>query len=1163
MKICRPIRDRAVRFIGLLSLALLLPLTSFAQAPTAELSGAVTDSTGAAVSGARITVTNEDTGIPTATRSNQLGLFTVPLLPPGHYRVLVQQSGFRSIERTGLTLHVDAKVDLALSLEIGAVNDTVTVTGEAPLLETSQSSQGAVIDNAKIVNLPLNLRDPFTLAALTPGVQPGGGFFIPRVFQEQAFQTDFSVNGGVSYQNDILLDGTSNTVTGHGQLAMTPSVDAIQEFKVETSNYSAEFGRSGGGIINIVTKSGTNELRGTVYEFLRNRDLDANDFFNNRAGIRRPPFVFNQYGFTVGGPVLIPKAYNGRNRTFFFFGFEGARARRASFNAESVPTAAMRQGDFSGLQTAAGQAISIFNPFSTRASGSGFVRDPFPGNVIPAAMQDRVALNVSKYYPLPNQTGALASNNYLVNASQRNDLDTLQWRIDHNISASNRLFVRMSHDKMTDVEPNYYGNIANDSNTYSGSTQPDWHASIGDTHAFGPGALLDLRAGYARNGFDRRPISAGFDPTQLGFPAGLARSAQVLYFPSFQPAGYSGVGARANDLFFLGADTYSFLPQVTLIRGRHAVKIGGDFRSLRHNTFNAAGPVGSYAFSRAFTQGPDPLRSTLTAGDAYASMLLGALSGGSAQVKAYTSWQTRYFAGYVQDDVKVSSRLTLNLGLRYDYETPRVERFNRLSWFNYDALNPIGPQVGLPGLKGGLEFAGVNGDPRGWNNPDRNNFAPRFGFAYRAAKNTVLRGGYGITYLPGGTNENGYGAGQEGFSVTSPLTNSVDGGLTPFTLLANSFAAGLIQPTGSAQGLVTELGQSVRGDPRWIRTGYMQQWNLNVQRELPGHILLEAAYVGSRGVKIPVSFQMDQLPDRYLALGSHLLDQVTNPFYGIVTAGTLSQPTVTRGQLLRPYPQFTGVSFAQNDAGSSIYHAFELRVEKRLSQGFSLLASYTKSKFISDTDSLKAFVGTDFSPGNQDNNNRRLERALAPQDVPQRLVVSYVYELPFGKGKALLNGGSRLVSGVVGGWTVTGISSFQSGRPLAITTSTNNTNSYGGGSRPNNSGQSAELSGSQRTLSRWFNTSVFTQPDPFTFGSTGRTLPDVREAGIANFDFSTQKNFNVTERLRVQFRGELFNIFNTPQFGRPGQSLGTPQFGVISNQANAPRQIQFGLKALF
>ncbi|MCC6539899.1 MAG: carboxypeptidase regulatory-like domain-containing protein, partial [Bryobacterales bacterium] len=644
------------RFASLLFCASL----AFAQAPTAELTGTIRDASGAVVPHAQVAAANEDTGFKREATSNELGYYTVPLLPPGLYRMTVRKEGFRAVERKGLRLHVNDRVTLDYSLEVGAVAETLSVTAETPLLQVEQASRGALIDNAKIVNLPLNGRNPFSLAALAPGVQPGGGFFTARVFQEQVNQSNFVANGGASFQNDILLDGTSNVVAGHGQLAMTPSVDAIEEFKVQTSNYSAEYGRSGGGIINIVTKSGTNQFHGTAYEFLRNKVLDAGNFFNNSANIPRQPFVYNQYGFTAGGPAYIPKLYDGRNRTFFFVSYEGVKVRRSRFFSGTVPTEAMRRGDFNELRTATGQPILIYNPFSTRQQGAGYVRDLFPGNMIPASMRDPVAVNASKYIPLPNQQTPTVARNYIANASQANNLGMFQWRADHNFSSVNRMFVRLSYDKQEDNAPNFYGNIAGEPNTYSYSMQPDWHATVSDTHSFGPGTLLDVRAGFARNGFDRRPRSAGFDPTELGFPAALARTAQELYFPTFSVGNYSGVGARANDKFILGADTYSLVPQLTLIRGRHTMKIGGDFRALRHNTFNAASPVGTYNFSTAFTQGPDPLRSSLVAGDAYASMLVGATASASAAVRASISYQTVYAAGYFQDAIKVNSRLTLN-----------------------------------------------------------------------------------------------------------------------------------------------------------------------------------------------------------------------------------------------------------------------------------------------------------------------------------------------------------------------------------------------------------------------------------------------------------------------------------------------------------------------
>jgi hypothetical protein len=1144
-------------------LVLLLAAVLTAQAPTAELTGTISDVSGAVVPNAEVTATNEETGFTRKVSSNELGFYTVPLLPPGIYRMSVQKEGFRSVERKGLRLHVSDKVTLDYALEVGALAETVSVSAETPLLQTEQASQGAVIDNSKIVTLPLNGRNPFSLAALAPGVQPGGGFFTARVFQEQVNQGNFIANGGASFQNDILMDGTSNTVAGHGQLAMTPSVDAIEEFRVQTSNYSAEYGRTGGAIINIVTKAGTNQLRGTAYEFLRNKVLDAGNYFNNAAGIERQPFVYNQYGITSGGPVYLPKIYDGRNRTFFFVSYEGVKVRRARFFNGTVPTEAMRTGNFNDLRSAAGQPILIYNPFSTRRQGSGYIRDIFPGNTIPASMHDKVGVNASQYIPLPNQQTPTVARNYIANASQANNLTMWQWRGDHNLSSNNRIFVRLSKDKQEDIAPNFYGNIAGEPNTYSYSAQPDWHATVSDTHNFGAATLLDVRAGFARNGFDRRPKSAGFDPTELGFPSALRQSAQELYFPTFNVGGYSGVGSRANDKFILGADTYSLVPQLTVIRGRHTMKIGGDFRAFRHNTFNASSPVGTYAFAAGFTQGPDPLRSSLTAGDGFASMLLGTMGSATAQVRASISYQTLYSAGYFQDDIKVNSKLTLNLGLRYDYEGPRTERFNRLSFFDYDAINPVGQSIGLPDLRGGLQFVGVDGNPRGWSDPDRNNFGPRFGFAYQPFAKTAIRGGYGLTYLPGGTSNSGYGAGQDGFSVATSEIATEDGGLTPFTLLSNAFSRGLDQPSGSSLGMRTLLGQGVAGYPRWVRTGYMQQWSFNIQRELPGQFHVEAGYVGSRGVKLPVSFQLNSLPDQYLSLRQSLLDQVPNPFASVVSSGALTRPTTTRGQLLRPYPQFTGVNFPQSAAGSSSYHSFQFSVQRRYSNGLSLTAAYTNAKLISDTDGLKSgsWIPGEVSVGAQNPNDLRMERAVAPQDVSQRLVFNYIYDLPFGKGKALLSG-NRIASALAGGWTITGITTLQKGRPLNLT-APNNTNSYGGGSRPNNNGQSAALPSGDRTLRRWFNTSVFSQPEPFTFGTTGRTLPDVREPGITNFDFSVHRTFSLLESLRLQFRAEFFNALNTPQFGRPNGAFGNVLFGVINSQANSPREIQFGLKLIY
>lgn len=796
--------------------------------------------------------------------------------------------------------------------------------------------------------------------------------------------------------------------------------------------------------------------------------------------------------------------------------------------------------------------------FTSRAVAGRFVRDPFPGNRIPANLLDPAALKVAAYYPKANQAGLPLSgaNNFIANGSDRLDLDIMQWRVDHAFSERNRAFFRVARSVLDVEDPNFFGNLAT-SSAFGPNVNTDWHATVSDTHTFGAGTVLDVRAGYARNLEDRAPRSAGFDLTSLGLPATFNQQVRLRYFPSFQISGMSQVGPCACSPFKVGNDTYSFAASLSLIRGRHNLKLGADLRAIRHNSPPFGGMSGTFTYNQAFTQGPDPLTSTATAGFGFASFLLGAGTG-SVPLPSAISYQNRYYAGFIQDDIQLTRKLTINVGLRYDYEAPRTERFNRMAFFNPTVPSPIAAQVNMPNLAGGLDYVAVNSNPRGWTEPDRNNFGPRFGFAYQAFSKTVLRGGYGLTYLPNGTSFNAYGAGQEGFSATTTLVSTIDV-VTPETLLRNAFADGLIQPVGSSLGSRTLLGQNISGNLRKLRVGYIQQWSLDLQRELPGGILVEAGYIGSRGVGLPITFQLNQLPDQYLGLGTRLLDLVSNPFSAVVSSGILSRPTVQYGQLLRPFPHFQGIQFGDREAGMSTYHGFQLRVEKRFSMGFSLLGAYTNSKLISNTDSRKAFVG-DVVTGVQNSNNLQLERSVAPQDISQRLVANYIYELPLGKGKRWSGGRAGLL---IGGWSLSGITTLQTGRPLGIRTAANNTNSFGGGSRPNNNGSTAYLSASERTIDRYFNTAVFSQPAPFTFGTTGRTLPDVRDPGMIQFDFSTHKTFDIKERIDLQFRVEFFNLFNRPQFGPPGTLLGSPQFGVISSQINSPRQIQFGLKLIY
>jgi hypothetical protein len=1131
-----------------------------AQTVPAQLTGTVTDASHAAIPDAVVTATNIHTGVKVHRPTNSLGLYTITDLEPGTYQLQVQKDGFRTFVRSNIELSVSQVARLDVAMTVGQVTESVEVAGAAPLLQAEEASVGGVVDNTKVSNLPLNGRDPYALIALLPGAQPQGLFFTPRVLQEPSIQTNFTVNGGADFTNEILIDGTPNVVSEHGQLAFTPSEDSVQEFRLLSSTYSAEYGRSGGAVVLIASKGGTNQFHGTLYEFLRNTKLDANDFFNNRSGVARQPYIFNQYGGAVGGPVWLPHVYNGHNKTFFFFSFDGSKVRQAKSDLDTVPTTLQRIGDFSQTFNAQGQQIVIYDPYTTQQTSAGaYLRTPFPDNKIPANRLDPTALRVSSYYPPANLPGQRFTNvgNFVSTASQADNLNVYQGRVDHYFSENNHLFARYSHDVQSDVPANFFHNIAT-SYSFGPSAQPDNSATLSDTHVFSPNLLLEVHAGYTSNGFNRSSESAGFDLTQLGLPAALNSQFQVQEFPSFSISGMAIVGPFGTARFLLNSEVRSTGATLTYIHGRHNLRVGADWRVYLMDAYFGGSAAGSFSFNAAFTQGPNPAASSTVAGIGFASFLLGTTASGSATNHARETFANKYYAGFVQDDFHVSNKLTLNLGLRYDYETARTDRFNELSIFNPSVINPIGQQVGLPNLRGGLQYAGVGGIPREQGDPDRNNFGPRFGFAYNVTPKTVIRGGYGILYLPNGTEHNA-STGQDGFSVTTTQLAST-AGFTPVNLLSNPFPNGLLQPTGSSQGLITLLGQSPGGFVRHMPVPYAQQFNLNIQRQLPGGILLEAAYVGSRGVDIPITYSLNQLPDQYLSMGNALLQPVTNPFSGVVTSGTLSTPTITANQLLRPFPQYTGVTYPQLPGGSSTYHSLQLRAERRFSAGLTVLGAYTKSKFISNVYSENGFAG-DVVASVQDSNNLKLERSLSPQDVAQRLVISSVYNLPFGQGKRWLNSTHGMAAKLVEGWRMSGIATLQSGEPLYLTTSVNSINGFTLASRPNNNGQSAKLS--NPTPSAWFNTSVFSLPAPFTYGTTGRTLPDVRSAGAHNLDFSLIKDTRIRESTRMEIRAEVFNLLNTPQFGLPGTTLGAAGFGVITSQVNPPREVQLALKLLF
>jgi hypothetical protein len=1129
-----------------------------AQTITASLGGTVVDPSGGAVPGARIHIVNTNTNVETVLLSGGQGEFLAPSLPPGSYSVRVEAAGFKVAQRTGLVLDVAQAARIEMRLEVGAVTETVEVNSISPLLATADSSGGQIVDSHNIMNLPLNTRIAYNLVLLAPGVHGGVGSGYNSV--------NISVNGGRPGSNEILLDGIPSSppeVNYVQSYTAFPPVDAVQEFKVQTFNYSAEFGHSGGGIINLVYKSGTNVLHGSAFEFLRNSVLDANNFFSNANGIALGSFKRNQFGGSVGGPVVLPKLYNGRNKTFFFFDYEGLRQRSASPATYTVPTALQRTGDFSKTLNSAGALVVIYDPTTTVASGSTFVRQPFASNTIPAGRVDPVARNVMKYYPLPNRAGDpnAGTNNYSGTGTSPETINQYDFKVDENINPKNRFFVRYSHRNLMDVSSSIFPSdirIA-DGGTHApqifnnGAADYTWTAS--------PTFLMDFRAGIGRTLLGYTPYSQGFDPTSLGLPAYIVQHAEIPVFPGFLPTGYRSLGNYNPDYRHNSFETINFSLNNTKIMSRHAIKFGFDFRVLLVNDHEVSLADGAFSFSKATTQGPDPNRATNNAGDGLASMLLGVGSGTMTTGFKNVATKSNYYAWYLADDWKVTSRLTLNLGLRYDLQTPRTERYNRMNYFDPAAPSPLAGPSKLPNLVGGLVFVGVNGKDRTQFPLQTDNIAPRLGFAYQAAKHMVVRGAFGIFYAPALTSAGGT-VGLYGFRADTPYVGSVDG-LTPSAYLRDPFPNGFVPAVGSTLGLLSAVGTAIDAPLRDTRIPYTVNWSTNVQYQFPGDILVEAGYVANRGVQLNQSgentYNLNQLTPAQLTLGTKLQQTVPNPFFGLINVGALSAATVPASALITSFPQFPQVYPLYMSGSTSNYQSLQIRAERRFNRGVSFMLTYTFDKLMDD---YSIIANSGRNAAIQNIYDRRSERTVSPNDISQVLSLSSVYELPIGRGRLLGRNWNHLMDALLGGWQVNGILSLQTGMPLAL--STQNTSNAGGAVlRPNNNGHSAALSGpDNERLNRYFDTSVFSQPAPFTFGNTGRTLADVRGPGVHNLDFSAFKNFHIKERANLQFRAEFFNLTNTATFGLPDQVFSNQTFGRISS-AGSPRQAQFALKLLF
>ncbi len=1130
-------------------LAAILP-ACWPQSFTANITGIINDPTGGAIPGAKVRLENAATGEARETMAGAEGRYTFSQLQPGAYSLRAETAGFKAFTQKGITLISGQSAAVNVEMQIGELSQRVEIGASAGQVDTQTANQAVSLDRQMVLALPTNLRNPFTLVHATAGVTaPATGISQSAADQNQ---DRFGLNGGRSTTTGVLIDGV-NASAGNSWngLLISPAIDSVAEVQVIRNAYDSQYGRSGGGMVSIVTKGGGSEFHGTAFDFLRNSVLDANSWSNNRAGLPKTIFQRNQFGGNFSGPAWKSK------KLYFFGGYEGLRQASPSTAVSTLPTAAERTGDFSQTLNANGTLSAIFNPFSTRpnATNTGYIRDAFPGNRIPASLLDPVGLKTVALYP--DSTGPGDPNSHTRNYSAAGKGSTISDRSDIRIdwarTEKHQIFWRLSKAWRQDglPAPNVFPNLTGTGNI---SGNPRYQVSLGNTFVPNPSWVINVMAAFGSWTERQSSPYAGRDGTELGLPASFVKSLDVKTLPQITMETYSNIG-YSRDLNNISR-VANIQVNATKEHGPHSFKFG----FTRDAAMLTGGGLFSadFSFSRGMTSGPAAQVSSTTSGNAVASMLLGTGSGGNVQKPALGAITRLYYGLYFQDTWRVSKRITINPGIRYEMHRPATERFNRFSNFNYNVDNPLSKQTGLA-LKGGLTF--VDADNRFSWDPVHNNFAPRLGVSFKLTEKLVLRTGYGI-FFPTQT-----GTGDlTGYSSTTSWTFSQGGdGINPQDLYRNPYPSGLIPAVGSSGGLLTNIGRGAGGYDRNHPNGYMQNFSADFQYDLGRGTVMELGYAGHQGRKLVngVSINDNQLPTDLLSLGTALDTRVNNPFFGLITSGNLAAAQLPRHRFLRPYPEFDTVTRnGQTSGGSSSYNAMLMKISKQFSGGLMLLTSYQWSKAIDNIGETEPSPGG-AADGFRDNRNFRIERSLAAHDLPHSMVTAVVYGLPFGRGKRFGKGMNRPADFVLGGWQLSSIIRLSSGLPVRLT-APSLISQYGFGTQYPNVTRGEDVAVVSRTPEKWFNTAAFSAPAPYTIGNSPRRLDQLRAAHQKNADLSVAKNFAYRERLRVQFRAEAFNLTNTPQFSWPDTQFGSPTFGVVSGTMNVgPRNVQFGLKVDF
>jgi hypothetical protein len=1137
----------------LLAISLWMASGMFGQVFTATLTGVATDPSFGAIPKATVTATNIATNEKRTTTTSTEGRYTFSQLRPGEYELSAEAPGFKKFVQQGIVLRANDTAELNLALQIGATSETVQVSATAGLLDTQTADQSLHIETNTLANLPINTRSPFAIVWANAGISEA--FIDTRnTTGDQNFDR-FGMNGGRTESTAILLDGVSITSSSQWNgLYYSPTLEAVQEVQLVRNSYDAQYGRSGGGVFSIVTKGGSAEFHGGAFEFLRNSVLDSNNFFNNKNGAKKPFFARNQFGGYLGGPIWKSK------RLFFFGSYEGLRQGSPASQTSSVPTALQRQGDFSQTFNTNGTLQTIYDPFTTQPDGNGgFVRTPFPGNVVPQNRFDPVGAKVMALYPQPNRagTGFTQSNNWFGTGKSVTGIDRYDARADWSRNDKHTMYFRWSQAWENSIGIAYPEFGIGSGATYS--PNPRGAATFGNTFTVSPTMVVNVLIGHGNWTEQTIPIIHA-SPTQVGLPADQVAHFHVTnVMPAFTLANYTTLGVGNNGQLHHPERTESLQVNASKQWSAHDFKFGFTMELAYQNGPGDGGwlRAPTFSFDQGLTSGPAVLPGATTTGNALASLLLGTGSGGSAPYPAPLAEGHHYYGLYAQDAWRVSSRLTLNYGLRWDIQGSTTDRYDRFSTFQFNAPAPIS----VPGmnLRGAIQF--VNSSNRGMWDTAMHDFAPRVGLAYKLTSKLVFRTGYGIYFVPSLGDENPIG-----FSTNTPWQSTAAGdGVHPGDPLSNPFPNGFIPAIGKSQGAATGLGQGLSAFPRNHPSGYTQNYSADLQYEITPNSVLEVGYSGNQGRKLSLAYQnlhVDQLPAQYLSLGTQLNQTVANPFYGVIPAAngaTLSGPTVPRWRLLVPYPQYTGVNLdISTPGGSSSYNALVVKFTKRFSSGLNFIASYQWSRAIDNTSEGQSWEVND--PGPRDIANWSLERSISAHDIPQALALTTLYELPVGRGKPFGSSMHPVAEAILGGWQVSGLIRLQNGIPDPMSAPGNG---FGFAYNPPNITSGSDVSISNRTVGEWFNVNAFSKPAPFAIGSAPRRITQLRQDGVHSADIALMKNFVVREPLKLQFRTEFFNMTNTPQFSAPNTSVGSSTFGQVTSQGNSPRQIQFGLKLSF